>query len=83
MINIKYPSKYQQQASDWQARLDTLFAKYTFTQDDSLGEPLLMEGAKQASGVGEINNYVDELARLVAGWYEDRCDKYEFESDEK
>jgi hypothetical protein len=83
MIIINYPPVNKGNVSGWQARLDLLFVKYSFSADDTLTEPLLIDGVWQVQGISAIATYLDDLERLVAGWYEDRCDKHEFDPDSK
>jgi hypothetical protein len=83
MITINYPPDNKSNISSWQTRLDTLFVKYTFKEDGRLKEPLLVDGAQQAQGLNAIDAYLDDLERLVDGWYEDRCDKHEFDPDSR
>jgi hypothetical protein len=83
MITINYPPANKSNISGWQTRLDPLFVKYTFSEDDTLKEPSLIDGAEQAQGISAIDTYLDDLERLVAGWYEDRCDKHEFDPDSR
>lgn len=81
MIIIKYNTTHQPRVANWQTRLDAIFAKYQFILDETLSDAELTEGAKKAIGPNAIDAYLDEQESLVAGWYEDRCDKYEFDAD--
>jgi hypothetical protein len=83
MIIIKYPTESKDKINTWQARLDSLFTKYTFSEDDTLNQPVLIEGVWQVEGINAIETYLEDLERLVAGWYEDRCDKHEFDPDKQ
>ena len=82
MITIYYPLK-NNKINGWKARLDHLPLSYTFVEQDATTIPLLVDGEIRIEGIPAIEEYLDGLDGLVAGWYEDRCDNYEFDPDAK
>ena len=64
----------------WTERLDQLFLKYNIVEDPHVGLPRLVDDKKIAEGKAAIDAYIDGLEQFVKGWYEDRCDKYEFDA---
>ncbi len=83
MIIVSYPSESRGAASSWKTRLDQLVLSHKLVEDNSISTPLLSDGSVQAEGIKAIESHIDKLEQLIAGWYEDRCDKYEFDPDEK
>ncbi|RFZ90998.1 hypothetical protein D0C36_18815 [Mucilaginibacter conchicola] len=81
MITLTYPPKNSDKVVSWQVRLDRQLFKYELKEDASLAIATLQDGDKLVEGVNAIDAYLDELDTLVNGWYEDRCDKYEFDAD--
>ncbi|OOQ56778.1 hypothetical protein [Mucilaginibacter pedocola] len=82
MITIYYKHTLSK-PDEWTVRLDATFSKYQLIADESLTQPKLIEGDKQIEGIAAIDAYIESLEQLVNGWYEDRCDKYEFDADGK
>lgn len=66
--------------STWTDRLDQLFLKYNLVEEPEAKFPRLIDNNKIAEGKTAIDDYIDGLEQFVKGWYEDRCDKYEFDS---
>ena len=66
----------------WTDRLDSLFLKYSTVEEAGAEFPRLVDGKKIAQGKRAIDEYIDGLEYFVKGWYEDRCDKYEFDTDQ-
>jgi len=64
----------------WKERLDQLFLKHEIIEDANLLLPRLVDDKKIAEGKPAIDAYIDGLEQFVKGWYEDRCDKYEFDA---
>ncbi|MES2809723.1 MAG: hypothetical protein V4619_13920 [Bacteroidota bacterium] len=83
MIIINYPPGSRGIANSWKARLDQLVMSHHLVEDGSLSLPLLSDGGQKVEGIEAINAHIDHLEQFVSGWYEDRCDKYEFDPDEK
>ncbi|MCQ6957042.1 hypothetical protein [Mucilaginibacter aquariorum] len=65
----------------WKDRLDQLFVKYEFIEQENNEIPKLQDSDKQVNGKEAIDTYLDGLEQFVKGWYEDRCDKYDFEPE--
>ena len=79
MITIFYEHA-NKDVSIWTERLDQLFLKYNMVEDSNLLLPRLVDDKKIAEGKAAIDAYIDGLEQFVKGWYEDRCDKYEFDA---
>ena len=81
MITVYYSSA-DTSISNWSARLDELFMPYELTEQSADRAPRLVDGEVQAEGAAAIEQHLDKLAQFVAGWYEDRCDRYDYNADE-
>lgn len=81
MITLTYPSKNSNKVVSWQVRLDRQLFKYELKEDAGLATARLQDGNKLVEGITAIEAYLDDLETLVNGWYEDRCDRYEFDAD--
>jgi len=79
MITIFYEHA-NKDVSIWTERLDQLFLKYNMVEDSNLLLPRLVDDKKIAEGKAAIDAYIDSLEQFVKGWYDDRCDKYEFDA---
>ncbi len=65
----------------WKERLERLALPYKLVEQPSDSEPSLIDGDKLMTGATNINEYIDSLESFVEGWYEDRCDRYDFDPD--
>ena len=81
MITIFYEHG-NKDISIWRDRLDALFLKYSTVEESEAEFSRLVDDKKIAEGKTAIDAYIDGFEQFVKGWYEDRCDKYEFDSDE-
>ena len=81
MITIYYHQE-DVEVKTWTERLDKLFFKYILVQQNESGLPVLVDDEQELKGIKAIENHLDDLEKFVQGWYEDRCDRYEF-LDEK
>lgn len=80
MITIFYPQN-SVDITGWKERLERALLTYEVTMLDSSSMPKLVDGEKEAEGVTAIEAYIDSQQQFVNGWYEDRCDVYEFNTD--
>ena len=81
MITIFYKHG-NKDVSIWTDRLDALFLKYKTVEESEAEIARLVDDKKIAEGKPAIDEYIDGLEQFVKGWYEDRCDKYEFDTDQ-
>ena len=79
MITIFYEHG-NKDVSIWRDRLDALFLKYSTVEESEAELPRLVDDKKIAEGKPSIDAYIDDVEQFVKGWYEDRCDKYEFDA---
>lgn len=80
MITIYYP-RNSRNIDTWKENLDRIFMNYELKEGDDDTVPKLTDGGQQFEGIPNIESYLESLERFVAGWYEDRCDRYEFDPD--
>jgi hypothetical protein len=80
MITIFYPGTGHD-ITGWKERLDRTSLKYEFIIDDNTTVPRLADGDNRAEGIPAIESYLESQEQFVKDWYEDRCDKYEFDPD--
>lgn len=80
MITITYPLN-SKQIDTWKERLSQLFLKYELVESNIDTEHKLTDGDKQLVGTTAVETYLDEQQQLVNGWYEDRCDRHDFDPD--
>jgi len=80
MITLHYPGG-STAVEKWKERLDQLFMHYELIEQGADTLPLLVDGELRTEGTDAIELYLDKLAQFVAGWYEDRCDRYDFDAD--
>jgi hypothetical protein len=80
MITVFYP-RNGRDITGWQERLDRASLKYEFIIEDNATIPRLIDGEKKVEGGPEIEAYLESQEQFVKDWYEDRCDKYEFDPD--
>jgi len=80
MITIYY-NPQTQNISGWRELLDRISLKYEVFDVDKATQPRLIDGDKEAIGTAAIDEYLENLEKFVNGWYEDRCDKYDFDPD--
>jgi len=80
MITIYYPSN-DFDITGWQERLDRASLKYEFIIEDNATVARLVDGENKAEGIPAIETYLESQEQFVQDWYEDRCDKYEFDPD--
>lgn len=78
MITLYYPPK-NSEFSYWKAQLEQLALPYQFAELKPGSEPRLRDGEREVAGSEAIGAYLDELQQFVNGWYEDRCDRHEFD----
>ncbi|GAA4307956.1 hypothetical protein GCM10023149_01660 [Mucilaginibacter gynuensis] len=81
MITIYFPAD-SKEISGWKDRLDNIFLKYQLIEEPDITQPRLTDDEKQAEGVAAIEAYMESMEQLVQGWYEDRCDRYDFDPDQ-
>jgi len=62
-------------------RLDALPVKHEVVKTDSGDEPRLADKNQEIAGRASIEDYLSELEEFAEAWYEDRCDKYDFDPD--
>ena len=60
-------------------KLDEMFLAKESIENTALDVPTIIQGKEEYIGFLRIEKFFDELEHLYAGWYEDRCDKYENE----
>lgn len=82
MMTIYFPAG-SPEISTWTQRIDQLFVAYQLVERGTNTDHLLFDNGKTIAGTDEIDIYLDNLQQLVNGWYEDRCDRYEFNPDLK
>ncbi|MDT3402025.1 hypothetical protein [Mucilaginibacter terrae] len=83
MITIFYPEKGHD-ITGWKERLDRTSLKYEFIIDNNnINAPRLVDGDNHAEGIPAIETYLESQEQFVKDWYEDRCDKYEFDPEAK
>ena len=80
MIKIFYPEE-SLDITSWRERLDRIPLKYEFVKDDDAEAGRLVDGEKVVEGVLAIEAYLESQEQFALDWYEDRCDKYEFDPD--
>jgi len=80
MIRLFYPPETGE-LSYWKTRLEQLALPYQLAELERGNEPRLIDGEKEFTGAPAISTYLEELQQFVNGWYEDRCDRYEFDPD--
>ena len=80
MITIFYP-RNGPDITAWQERLDRASLKYEFIIEDNTSVARLVDGQKEAEGIPAIEENLANQEQFVQDWYEDRCDKYEFDPD--
>ena len=56
--------------------------KYNLVEEPEAEYARLVDDKKIAEGKTAIDAYIDGLEQFVKSWYEDRCDKYEFDTDQ-
>jgi len=81
MITIFYEHA-NKDIGTWTDRLDQLFLKYNLVEEPEAEFARLVDDKKIAEGKTAIDAYIDGLEQFVKSWYEDRCDKYEFDTDQ-
>jgi len=81
MITIFYEHG-NKDVSTWTDRLNQLFLKYNLVEEPEAEYARLVDDKKIAEGKTAIDSYIDGLEQFVKSWYEDRCDKYEFDTDQ-
>ena len=81
MITIFYEHG-NKDISTWTDRLNQLFLKYNLVEEPEAEFARLVDDKKIAEGKTAIDAYIDGLEQFVKSWYEDRCDKYEFDTDQ-
>jgi|GEM_PF-1406683 hypothetical protein len=80
MITIYYkPGGYD--TTGWAERLDRISLKYEFVEDHNSTQPRLVDSEKEVTGLMAIDAYIESQEQFVNGWYEDRCDRYDFDPD--
>ncbi len=80
MIKIFYPETGHD-ITGWKERLDRTPLKYEFIITDNSETARLVDGEKEVTGIPAIEAYLESQEQFVNDWYEDRCDKYEFDPD--
>ena len=81
MITIYYHPQ-DPRISSWKERLDKMFMKYQLIeQEEATIIPLLLDGERQLEGVDAIEDYLNDLEEFVRAWYEDRCDRHDYDPD--
>ena len=80
MITIFYPQN-SVEIRGWKERLDMAFLTFEAIMVDRSSVPKLVDGENKAEGIAAIEAYIDSQEQFVRGWYEDRCDVYEFDPD--
>ena len=80
MIKIFHP-RNGFDIKSWQERLDQVFLKYEFILEDRLNVPRLVDGEIVAEGLPAMESYLESQEQFLTQWYEDRCDKYEYDPD--
>lgn len=80
MIKIFY-NPQTHDITGWRELLDRIALKYEVFDQDKATQPRLIDADKEAIGTASINEYLENLEKFVVGWYEDRCDKYDFDMD--
>lgn len=80
MIKIFYPEAGHD-ITGWKERLDRTPLKYEFIITDNSETTRLVDGEKEVTGIPAIEAYLESQEQFVNDWYEDRCDKYEFDPD--
>lgn len=80
MIKIFYPAESLDK-NTWKELLDRTPLKYEFIIDDQTETSRLVDGEKVVEGKLAIDSYLENQEQFVQGWYEDRCDVYEFDPD--
>jgi len=80
MITISYP-RNGLDVSAWTERLDRTSLRYEFIMDEHTTVPRLVDSGKEAVGIPAIEAYLEGLEQFVKDWYDDRCDKYDFDPD--
>ena len=65
----------------WKERLDRTSLKYEFVEQGDSAVPRLVDGEKKMDGIPAIEAYLESQEQFVKDWYDDRCDKYEFDPD--
>ncbi|MCC8408546.1 hypothetical protein LJ707_06360 [Mucilaginibacter sp. UR6-1] len=80
MITIYYKAG-SHDVTGWKERLDRISLKYDFIDDHDTTTPRLVDGEKQVEGIKAIDDYIESQEQFVNGWYEDRCDRYDFDPD--
>ena len=79
MITIYYPNGYD--TTIWKERLDRTSLKYEFVLETHATQPRLVDGEEEADGIAAIEAYLENQEQFVKDWYEDRCDRYDFDPD--
>ena len=67
--------------SGWAEQFDRISLKYELIKEESSTVPRLVDGEKQAEGFTAIDAYIESQRKFVNDWYEDRCDRYDFDPD--
>ncbi|EDM37974.1 hypothetical protein PBAL39_16154 [Pedobacter sp. BAL39] len=80
MIKIFYPEE-SLDITGWKERLDRIPLKYEFIKDAAAETGRLVDGEKIVEGVPAIEAYLESQEQFALDWYEDRCDKYDFDPD--
>lgn len=80
MITIYYQPD-SKEISSWKERLNQVFLKYELVKKDTAVIPKLVDGEKQIEGSPAIEAYLNGLEQFVKGWYDDRCDRHDFDPD--
>ncbi|GAA4331560.1 hypothetical protein GCM10023149_37430 [Mucilaginibacter gynuensis] len=80
MITIFYPSNGLD-ITGWQERLDRASLTYELIIEENSTVPRLVDGDNVAEGIPAIEAYLESQEQFVKDWYDDRCDKYEFDPD--
>lgn len=80
MITIYYkPGSHD--ITGWTEQLERISLKYEIVEDDMYTVPRLVDGEKEVEGITAIDDYIENEKKFVDGWYEDRCDRYDFDPD--
>lgn len=80
MIKIYY-SPGTTDVSAWKEKLEQIFADHEFIEQPNAIIPRLADDQKEITGVADIDAYLTTQLEFQESWYEDRCDKYEFDPD--
>ena len=77
MITLYYSSQTKE-IPEWQNRLERMAIKHRLITKEEFADPQLQDGKECIKGAASIDAHLNKLEAFVQSWYEDRCDKYEF-----